>query len=243
MQRHDPFVAAADRWLVETATADGELPAFTDLSATAGPHARRTLYLHALACILGAPDADARRLLADTEAALGGERSSRLKPWQRIMLLSFEAIACSASGLPVPAGTLGEVQRAQSSDGSFLGMPLVTGMLHLALTRTAPDHPATHRCRESLLADQQPDGTWRFLVSEVWDTALMVRALRAECHHEAVIEGRRDRLTSIIPPQMPECYLQPRSAEDSGTLADQLSRRAGSSTSILRTGDEGRAAR
>ncbi|MFD6891413.1 prenyltransferase/squalene oxidase repeat-containing protein, partial [Streptomyces sp. NPDC059957] len=60
----------------------------------------------------------------------------------------------------------------------FYGMPLVTGMLHLTLTRTAPDHPATHRCRESLLAGQHPDGTWRFLVSEVWDTGLMVRALR-----------------------------------------------------------------
>lgn len=177
-QRHDPFVAAADRWLVEAATADGVVPPFTGLSATAGPHARRALYLHALACVLGAPGADARRLLADTETALGDERGSRLKPWQRIMLLSFEAIARSTLGLSVPAGILSEVQRAQSADGSFYGMPLVTGMLHLALTRTAPDHPATQRCRGSLLAGQSRDGTWRFLVSEVWDTGLMVRALR-----------------------------------------------------------------
>ncbi|MFE7593741.1 prenyltransferase/squalene oxidase repeat-containing protein [Kitasatospora sp. NPDC057512] len=185
VQRHDPFVAAADRWLVEAATADGTLPAFTALSAAAGPHARRALYLHALACALGAPGAQAGRLLADTEAALGDERGSRLKPWQRLMLLSFEAIARSALALPPPAGSLDDFRRAQSADGSFYGMPLVTGMLHLALTRTAPDHPVTRRCRDSLLADQHPDGTWRFMVSEVWDTGLMVRALRGHPDFDA----------------------------------------------------------
>ena len=57
VQRHDPFVAAADRWPVQAATAEGGVPGFTDLSATAGPHARRALYLHALACALGRPAA------------------------------------------------------------------------------------------------------------------------------------------------------------------------------------------
>lgn len=58
----------------------------------------------------------------------------------------------------------------QSPDGSFFGMPLVTGILHLALNRTAPGLRLTVRARESLPADQHPEGTWRFLVSEVWDT-------------------------------------------------------------------------
>ncbi|MFC5666556.1 prenyltransferase/squalene oxidase repeat-containing protein [Kitasatospora misakiensis] len=184
-QRHDPFVAAADRWLVEVATADGAVPAFSELSAAAGPHSRRALYLHALACALGAPGAHAPQLLSDTEAALGHERGSGLKPWQRTMLLAFEAVARSALGLPPAAGTLDAFRRAQSADGSYYGMPLVTGMLHLALTRTAPDDPVTHRCRESLFADQHPDGTWRFMVSEVWDTGLMVRALRGHPDFDA----------------------------------------------------------
>ncbi|MFF7438074.1 hypothetical protein [Streptomyces sp. NPDC008122] len=64
---------------------------------------------------------------------LGVDRGRRIKPWQRIMLLAFEAIACSVPGLPVPQGTLGAWERAQSQDGSFLGMPLVTGVPHLGL--------------------------------------------------------------------------------------------------------------
>lgn len=178
VQRHDPFVESADRWLLQAATGQGTAPAYSGLTATAGAHARRALYLHALACALGAPGADALQLLAATEVALGDERGSRLKPWQRIMLLAFDVIARTTLRLPLPTGTPGEFRRAQSADGSFYGMPLVTGVLHLALTRAFPDDPATHRCRESLLADQHSDGTWRFLVSEVWDTGLMVRALR-----------------------------------------------------------------
>jgi squalene-hopene/tetraprenyl-beta-curcumene cyclase len=32
--------------------------------------------------------------------------------------------------------------------------------------------------RERLVADQQPDDTWRFCTGDVWDTSLIVRALR-----------------------------------------------------------------
>ncbi|MFD6891414.1 hypothetical protein ACFWBW_33945, partial [Streptomyces sp. NPDC059957] len=117
VQGHDPFVAAADRWLLEAATTSGLVPAFTDVSVTAGPHARRALYLHALACALDAPGADARRLLDQATTALGDDRGVRLKPWQRIMLLAFEALARSVLGLPLAPGTLGECQRTQSADG------------------------------------------------------------------------------------------------------------------------------
>ncbi|MFE2552274.1 prenyltransferase/squalene oxidase repeat-containing protein [Streptomyces sp. NPDC059355] len=57
-------------------------------------------------------------------------------------------------------------------------MPLVTGIPHLAQTRVAPGLAVTRRCRDHLLASQQMDGTWRFPISEVWDTGLMVRAFR-----------------------------------------------------------------
>ncbi|KOU67935.1 hypothetical protein ADK55_02000 [Streptomyces sp. WM4235] len=177
-QRHDPFVAAADQWLAALHRTD-DLTAFTaGLPPGGRPYARRALYLDALGCAVGAAGADARRLLDHAGAALGHDRGRRITPWQRAMLLAFEALAGSALGMPLPRDTLQEWARSQSPDGSFYGMPLVTGMLHLALTRTAPDHPMTRRCRAALLAAQQPDGTWRFLVSEVWDTGLMVRALR-----------------------------------------------------------------
>ncbi|KOU27408.1 hypothetical protein ADK53_37145 [Streptomyces sp. WM6373] len=175
-QGHDPFTRAADEWLVAAATGGGA--AFTDLAAKDGPQARRALYLRALACAAALPGADARRLLDQVGRALSAERGGRVKPWQRAMLLAFDLIARTALGLPVPAGRVEEFERVQSPDGSFFGMPLVTGMLHLALNRTVPGHRVTVRARESLLADQHPDGTWRFLVSEVWDTGLLVRCLR-----------------------------------------------------------------
>ncbi|MFE5796866.1 prenyltransferase/squalene oxidase repeat-containing protein [Streptomyces sp. NPDC056503] len=176
-QGHDALVSAADRWLA--ALNRGRAPVtFEPPPAYEGPQARRVLYLQALGCAVGAEGADARGLLTRARAALGPDRGRGVKPWQRAMLLAFEAIACAALGMPLPAGTLETWQGTQSADGSFSGMPLVTGMLHLALTRAAPDHPMTRRCRDALLAAQQPDGTWRFLVSEVWDTGLMVRALR-----------------------------------------------------------------
>ncbi|WP_051787914.1 MULTISPECIES: hypothetical protein [Streptomyces] len=164
--------------------ATGSGAAFTDLAAKDGPQARRALYLHALACAMGSPGADARRLLDQVDTALAAEHGQRFKPWQRAMLLAFEAIARSALGLPEAAGRIEEFERVQSPDGSFFGMPLVTGILHLALNRTAPGHRVTLRARESLLADQHPDGTWRFLVSEVWDTGLLVRSLRGDRHFD-----------------------------------------------------------
>ncbi|WP_406500045.1 hypothetical protein OG936_36500 [Streptomyces sp. NBC_00846] len=185
-QRHDAFVEAAERWLLElTRTGSTATAALASLPVNEGPHARRALYLHALGCAVEGTGADARHLLQQSRAALGADGGRRIKPWQRAMLLAFEAIACSVLGLPVPAHALEEWERAQSPDGSFFGMPLVTGMLHLALSRTAPDHHVTRRCRAGLLAGQQPDGTWRFLVSEVWDTGLIVRALRGHPRFEA----------------------------------------------------------
>lgn len=44
VQRHDRFAEAADRWLAAVATT-GPGAAFTDLGASDGPRARRTLYL------------------------------------------------------------------------------------------------------------------------------------------------------------------------------------------------------
>ncbi|MDI1437304.1 HAD-IA family hydrolase [Polyangium sorediatum] len=45
--------------------------------------------------------------------------------------------------MPLPLHTLEELERAQSPDGSFFEMPLVTGMVHLALNRAAPGHRMT----------------------------------------------------------------------------------------------------
>ncbi|MFE1790887.1 prenyltransferase/squalene oxidase repeat-containing protein [Streptomyces sp. NPDC059525] len=177
VQRHDPLAEATDRWLLGLSAGPG-MPAFPALAVQEGPHQRRALYLHALACAASAPGADPGLLLEHARAALGGDRGAGVKPWQRALLLAFEAIAHHSLGRNASADAVDELALGQAADGSYYGMPMVTAMLHLALTRTAPGHPATARSRGSLLADQHSDGTWRFMVSEIWDTGLMVRALR-----------------------------------------------------------------
>jgi len=181
-QQHDAFVTAADRWLVTVTT--GGQAVLAHPPAPQGPHARRAMYLHAVACAVRAPGADPYRLLEDARRALKAGAAARVKPWQRAMLLAFEAIARHALGQPADPATVKEYERAQSADGTFYAMPFVTGMVHLALNLTAPGHPVTRRCLQGLLASQQGDGTWRFLVADIWDTGLMVRALRGQPHFD-----------------------------------------------------------
>ncbi|MGW7029106.1 hypothetical protein ACWGFX_18195 [Streptomyces xanthophaeus] len=181
-QQHDAFVTAADRWLVTVTT--GGPAALAHPQAPEGPHARRAMYLHAVACAVKAPGADPRRLLADARRALEAGAAARVKPWQRAMLLAFEAIARHTLGQPANPVTVEEYGRAQSADGTFYAMPFVTGVVHLALNLTAPGHPVTRRCLQGVLDSQHADGTWRFLVADIWDTGLMVRALRGHPHFD-----------------------------------------------------------
>jgi len=181
-QQHDAFVTAADRWLVTVTT--GGPAELAHPPTPQGPHARRAMYLHAVACAVQAPGADPRRLLEDARRALAAGAAARVKPWQRAMLLAFEAIARHTLGQPADPATVEEYGRTQSADGTFYAMPFVTGVIHLALNLTAPCHPVTRRCLHGLLGSQQTDGTWRFLVADIWDTGLMVRALRGQPHFD-----------------------------------------------------------
>ncbi|MFE9687490.1 prenyltransferase/squalene oxidase repeat-containing protein [Streptomyces sp. NPDC006285] len=170
-------MAVADRWMRDLAT-HPHARALPTLPTLDGPHGRRALYLRALAVAAGAPGADAGQLLGLTRAALGTDRGRAIKPWQRILLFTFETIACSALNAPLPPENLDAFREEQSEDGSYFAMPLVTGMVHIALRRQAPADSVARRCCDALLSQQQPDGTWRFLISEVWDTGLMARSLR-----------------------------------------------------------------
>ncbi|GAA2778294.1 prenyltransferase/squalene oxidase repeat-containing protein [Crossiella cryophila] len=101
----------------------------------------------------------------------------RLKPWTVVELLAGIAI------LAMRAGDLGEARAAvarlrphQWPDGSFYGNPVCTALALLALALTGSEPDLLDRTRRRVLRTQQEDGTWRFCASEVWDTALMVRA-------------------------------------------------------------------
>ncbi|MDO0929010.1 terpene cyclase/mutase family protein [Streptomyces sp. TG1A-8] len=178
-QDHDPLVHAADLWLRDAAL-NTAAPDATELIGRGGSgvHGRRALYLQAVATAVGAAGSEPANLLAKARAGLGSDDGQSLKPWQRTVLHAAVLIASRALGdAPLPSD-LSALHRAQLPDGSFHHMPMITGLAYHALISAAPYGTATARCRDRVLADQHPDGTWRFLTSDIWDTALMVRCLR-----------------------------------------------------------------
>jgi len=177
-QRHDDFTAAADAWLRALALDATTPPALPVLPRAGAAHRRRLILLQTLGVAAGVPGCSPHTLLAHTTAALGHRDRASLTGWHRAQLLSAEIIARHAADLPVGDSLVAALTAEQSPDGSFHTMPLVTAMACVALTRAAPGRAATHRCTARLLADQHPDGTWRFTTFDVWDTGLMVRCLR-----------------------------------------------------------------
>jgi len=104
----------------------------------------------------------------------------RLKQWSRGDLLSFYLLLQSRQ--PVSAyleEALRDLVALQGADGSFSHNPVSTAMALLALSAVARDSTARRRCSAYLLEQQQPDGTWRFCSSDVWDTTLMMRSFSA----------------------------------------------------------------
>ncbi|MCZ0971471.1 hypothetical protein O1L55_08285 [Streptomyces albulus] len=68
--------------------------------------------------------------------------------------------------------------------------PVSTALRALALQAAAPGTATTRRCTEYLLASQLADGTWRFVSSDVWDTALTLRVFRGAADFDDRGAGR-----------------------------------------------------
>jgi squalene-hopene/tetraprenyl-beta-curcumene cyclase len=105
-----------------------------------------------------------------------------LKQWSRVDLVSIYLILEHLTAAPGAASSVGEAVRylesMQAADGSFCHNPVSSAIAFLALSMASPGSRAWERCLKHLLAAQQPDGTWRFCTSDVWDTSLTIRAFR-----------------------------------------------------------------
>ncbi|HEY8378509.1 MAG TPA: prenyltransferase/squalene oxidase repeat-containing protein [Nannocystis sp.] len=142
---------------------------------------RRTL-LHALALHAGlevrAPygEAELRRRVADEY-----ERCSqaKLKQWSKAELIALHILLQARAGneAAVEAAKF-DLVHVQSPPAGYLFNPVSASLTYLALCVAAPTSDPWFVLRARLLEDQQPDGTWRFCTSDVWDTSLMVRAFR-----------------------------------------------------------------
>ncbi|MER7398058.1 prenyltransferase/squalene oxidase repeat-containing protein [Streptomyces sp. NPDC000151] len=122
-----------------------------------------------------------RALRAGLRTAVDGAGRSRLKSWALVDLLAEHALVeryfGDAQDAEAAARRLADLQ---SPDGSFYGNVLSTSLALLALNAVVPTGTARYRARGHLLTAQHPDGTWRFLTTDVWDTQLTVRAFRGE---------------------------------------------------------------
>jgi len=105
--------------------------------------------------------------------------SIQLKQWGKVDLLSiyllFQALK---NHRQMVEEIYDQLKDLQASNGSFCYNPVSTAIGFLALCAAAPGSVSWERCLKHLLESQQSDGTWRFCLSDVWDTTLIVRTFR-----------------------------------------------------------------
>lgn len=143
-------------------------------------HSSRMLLVHAVALHAGREvsgpltSEQLREVIAVRYARYEREN---LKPWSAVELLAVRALVESYFGQEdAAAEARARIKSRQDGDGSFFQNPISTSMALLALRAAGMSDPSVRRCCQWLLDAQQPDGTWRFCICDVWDTTLVIRA-------------------------------------------------------------------
>ncbi|MEU8718509.1 prenyltransferase/squalene oxidase repeat-containing protein [Streptomyces sp. NPDC048663] len=174
-QRHDAFATAVDEWLRSLAMGAVHTPP-PDVPQDLCTYSSRALLIEILAVCVGSPGADPTRL--QQAVAASGPRAG-LKQWQRALLAAAEIVSHARLGTAVPARAIEALKQEQRADGAFCLMPAITALACVAFNSVTGDSDvAGRRCLDYLLQSQHPDGTWRYLSFDIWDTTLMVRSLR-----------------------------------------------------------------
>lgn len=179
-QDHHPVARAVETALLSLALNTGgpidvSHASFADRALSARARLLQAIALYTGRATRGGTGPDALRARLATAVSAPGP----LKRWTRVELWSAHALVEAHYDDRISARHAARmIADEQSPAGDFFGNPVTTALAALALQAAAPGAPATRRCTEYLLADQLPDGTWRFSSSDVWDTALTVRAFR-----------------------------------------------------------------
>ncbi|WP_050434361.1 prenyltransferase/squalene oxidase repeat-containing protein [Chondromyces crocatus] len=151
---------------------------------------RKTLFLYALTLharkeVLSPFSQE--RVRAQIRSIYDRAERLRMKQWSRVDLMAVYLLleALQPGVCPSESARL-YLESMQATDGSFCHNPVSSALALLALLETAPESTAYNRCLQHLLDAQQPDGTWRFCISNVWDTSLLVRAYEGQSRFEAL---------------------------------------------------------
>jgi squalene-hopene/tetraprenyl-beta-curcumene cyclase len=186
IQTHHVIPTVIESWLRE-ATLAGPAAATLDLrdSAFSEPvYENRKLFFGSVALALGSPvpQADRRRTVERLGSVLESRRTSNLKAWSSAEIASLYLLLTPDAQSEMTDLALRTLEEVQSSTGSFGDNPLSTVVALAALTVWEPDGPVRRRAFEYLRDVQTSDGTWRFSIADVWDTALMRRAFAKASH-------------------------------------------------------------
>lgn len=197
-QTHDPLARLLDEtpWLILAGMIN-----VVDLrspSLYSNNFRRKTLLLYALGLNAGlkvlSPYTTAQ-LRRQIQLFYSAVKSVRMKQWSKSDLISIYILLEAFEGQASAEAVSQHLQSMQAPDGSFCHNPVSTALAFLALSGIAHESPAWTRCLRYLLDAQQPDGTWRFCTSDVWDTSLTIRAF---CDHPMFKEHALKRAVHFV---------------------------------------------
>jgi len=174
-QMHDPLAFASDEFLRACAYGGERTLDLDPKMPSVEQYSNRALLLCAVARACGQKISDRTLVFADREKVVRRLKTDHEKPWTRVELASA-ALLFSAVRDEATAFALDVLVTTQGRDGSYFANPITTALAVLALV--AHEREDVAAASRAYLADKQcPDGTWRFCMTEVWDTALAVRVL------------------------------------------------------------------
>jgi squalene-hopene/tetraprenyl-beta-curcumene cyclase len=197
VQEHHPVPNIIDSWLKSAATRganastlDVSHPSFVD-----PVYANRSAFFAAVASALGAPvvgSGGGSALLERLGGILAARRSSRLKSWS-----SAEAAALYLLLKGDASGHIGEIaldtlKEVQSASGSYGDNPLSTIVALAALSVVRPHATERQKALDFMRLLRADDGTWRFCLAEVWDTALLCRSFSKVAHLMPTVWSRAE---------------------------------------------------
>jgi squalene-hopene/tetraprenyl-beta-curcumene cyclase len=187
VQRHHPVPRAIDEWL--SASVNGYPNAATlNLGAPefAEPvYANRKLFFNAVALAVGSPVLGGTPR-AELEARLSEivvrRHESRLKSWSIAEVAALYLLLTQGRVGALTTQALDAIAEVQCRNGSFGENPISTVVATAALSTSGSKLEERRRAVEYLRGVRETDGTWRFSLADVWDTALLLRAF-GRCSH------------------------------------------------------------
>jgi squalene-hopene/tetraprenyl-beta-curcumene cyclase len=180
-QQHHPIPKIIDTWLQAMVRGERATLDVSDPNFSTPTFLHRKLFFNVLATYFDVPCIDGFQrdyLLGHIEQVLKTRKSKQQKAWSAAELGAlFLLLDTPTSGhhSPQHEESLAAIVDAQSLNGSIAENPLSTILATAALFRWSPEHEATHRAISYLVSSRCADGTWRFGMAEVWDSALLMR--------------------------------------------------------------------